>query len=479
MQSRQSLELRQHQQLALTPQLQQSIRFLQLSAHELELEVAQALLENPLLERQEEYGSVEQDTIAGDAIADEHQDQDDRWTDLGYSGRPANADDEPTRPEAALAETLQDHLLEQLRLTRAQPRDCALVALLVGELDENGYLPVPLQEILATLPPELDVGMDELQTALRLLQSFDPPGVGATSLSECLCLQLDSARAGGLRSEGGAGKEVDDEVWSCAREIARHHLGLLATGNLKRLREALGCGEQTLRAAHNLLLKMEPKPARDWADSMADYITPDVLVRRVGKRWVARVNPSVMPKLGVNALYEGMLDKATGSPELLAQLQLAHGLIKSVHQRFVTILRVTQAIVDRQQAFFEHGMGALRPLLLRDIAQELELHESTVSRATKLKYAQTPWGVIELKRFFGTALQTDDGASTSAAAVRVLISKMVEEESPKKPLSDSQIAARLAEQGVVIARRTVAKYREAAGIEPAILRKARAAIEPR
>lgn len=479
MQSRQSLELRQHQQLALTPQLQQSIRFLQLSAHELELEVAQALLENPMLEREEEYDSVEQN-----AVAEEQQGLVDRWTDLSYSGRAGNgnADDEATRPEAALAETLQDHLLEQLRLTRAQPRDCALVTVLIGELDENGYLPVPLQDILTTFPPELVVEMDELQAALRLLQSFDPPGVGATSLSECLCLQLTNALTARDRKAAEYGTtpgDGDDRVWACAMEIARHHLGLLATGNLRRLRDALGCDEETLRGAHNLLLKMEPKPARDWADSAADYVTPDVLVRRVGKRWVARVNPVVMPKLGVNALYEGMLDRATGSPELLAQLQLAHGLIKSVHQRFVTILRVTQAIIDRQQAFFEYGVGALRPLLLRDIAQELDLHESTISRATKLKYAQTPWGVIELKRFFGTALQTDDGASTSAAAVRVLISKMIETESARKPLSDSQIASRLAEQGVVIARRTVAKYREAAGIEPAILRKARAAMDQR
>lgn len=465
MQSRQSLELRQHQQLALTPQLQQSIRFLQLSAQELELELAQALLENPMLEHEEQY-----DIDAADTVADEAQAHEERWP-LGLSGRAGNnnADDEPTRPESALAETLQGHLLEQLHLTRAQPRDCALVGLLIDELDQNGYLPTPLDDILQYLPAELAVDIDELQAALRLLQSFDPPGVGATSLADCLCLQLKQLQ--------GAQTPVPAEILACAAQIAGQHLGVLASGNLNRLREALACDQQTLRAAHALLLQLEPRPARNWATSTADYVTPDVLVRRVKHRWQASLNPAVMPKLRINSIYESLLDQIPAAPAMQGQLQQAHGLIKSMNQRFVTILRVTQAIVGRQQEFFEQGLGAMRPLLLRDIAQELELHESTVSRATRQKYVQTPWGVIELKRFFGGALQTDDGETTSATAVRSLILKLVGEESSKKPLSDSQIAVRLAQQGVVIARRTVAKYREAAGIEPAILRKARAALE--
>jgi len=467
MQSRQSLELRQHQQLALTPQLQQSIRFLQLSTQELELEVAQALVDNPLLEREEEY-----DTDAADAVAAREREQEDRWSSLGLSNRAGGGsqDDEAVRPEAALAETLQDHLQGQLRLTRAQPRDCALVTLLIDELDDNGYLPTTLDEILTCLPPELDVQPDELHAALRLLQSFDPPGVGATSLGECLQLQLRLRLA--AKPDGLA-----PQVHATAMDIAGKHLDILASGNLNRLREALGCSQETLRAAHGLLLTLEPRPARNWAAATADYVTPDVVVRKSGKRWRASINPAVMPRLRVNAIYESLLDTAPASAAMQAQLQQAHGLIKSMNQRFVTILRVAQAIVDRQTGFFEQGVGAMGPLLLRDIAQELGLHESTVSRATKQKYAQTPWGVFELKRFFGTALQTDDGETTSATAVRSLMLKLVQEESPAKPLSDSQIASRLAEQGVNIARRTVAKYREAAGIEPAILRKARAALE--
>lgn len=466
MQSRQSLELRQHQQLALTPQLQQSIRFLQLSSLELDLEIAQALVENPLLEREEEY-----DTDTADAVAGRERELEDRWMVLGLSNRAGSgSDDEAVRPETALPETLQDHLLRQLRLTRAQPRDSALVSVLIDELDENGYLPTSLSDILACFPQELAVQADELQSAWRLLQSFDPPGVGATSLSDCLMIQLRLLAA----SENPPERDILD----CARAMAGQHLDILASGNLIRLRDALGCSQETLRAAHGLLLSLEPRPARNWATSTADYVTPDVLIRRVGKQWRASINPVVMPKLRVNTMYEALLDKTPATDPLQAQLQQAHGLIKSMNQRYVTILRVAQAIVERQEGFFNDGVSGMKPLLLRDIAQALSLHESTVSRATRRKYAQTPWGVFELKQFFGAALATDDGEATSATAVRSLILKLVQQEPASKPLSDSQIAARLAEQGVTIARRTVAKYREAAGIEPAILRKARATLGP-
>lgn len=465
MQSRQSLELRQHQQLALTPQLQQSIRFLQLPMHELELEVAQALLDNPLLEREEEY-----DTVAAETVDAQGPGPEDHWTVLGLSNRASGTDDESVRPEAALTETLQDHLRRQLRLTRAGPRDSALVSVLIDELDGNGYLPTPLEEIEACLPPELQVDRDELQAALRLLQSFDPPGVGATSLGDCLGLQL-AQRA--QSPEHG----LAPHVRACAQEIIAHHLALLATGNLTRLRTAIGCDADTLHAAHALLLSLEPRPARNWSMDTADYVNPEVVVRKVGRHWRASINPLVLPRVRVNPVYENLLDKAPGSEAMQAQLQQAHGLIKSVHQRFVTIARVAQAIVDRQAAFFEQGVGALKPLVLRDIALELALHESTISRATRQKYAQTPWGVFELKYFFGSAVATEDGESTSAAAVKALILKLVQDEPARKPLSDNQIAKHLSQQGVVIARRTVAKYREAAGIEPAILRKARAAVQ--
>ena len=465
MHTRQSLELRQQQQLALTPQLQQSIRFLQLSAQELELEVAQALQENPLLERDEEY-----DIDADAAVAQNHDEgREDRWLSSGTPGRVrGDAGDDAERPEAELPVTLRDHLHEQLRLTRAGQRDCVLVGLLIEELDDSGYLPTSLDEIAAMLPPELRVEAEQLSMALRLLQSFDPPGVGARSLSECLLLQLRQRVA-----QNG----TDAEVQACAQQVAQDHLPLLATGNLNRLRERLGVPMPVLRAAHALLLRLEPRPARNWAGETADYVTPDIIVRKSRDRWLAVLNPAVVPRVRINAVYEALLAQSQAAPEMQTQLQLAQGVVKSVHQRFVTIQRVAQAIVEQQTAYLEQGVAALRPMVLRDIALTLGMHESTVSRATRNKYAQTPWGVIELKQFFSAALQTDDGESTSATAVRSLIVRLVSEEPPHKPFSDNKIAMRLAEQGVVIARRTVAKYREAAGIEPAIVRKARAALE--
>ena len=468
MHSRQSLELRQQQQLALTPQLQQSIRFLQLSAQDLELEVAQALQDNPLLERGDEY-----DIDADVAVAQGPEaEPEDRWLPTSTAGRSSGWDDDDAeRPESPLPFTLRDHLAEQLRMTRAGDRDIVLVELLIDELDDHGYLPTPLADIESMLPAEYAVELQELTTALKLLQSFDPPGVGARTLSECLLLQL----ARKLQED----ERVAPDVHECARTIAEQHLPMLATGNLNRLRDVLGLPMPVVRAAHGLLLSLEPRPARNWAGDTADYVTPDVVIRKSAGRWVAYLNPAVVPRVRINSVYESLMAQAQPSPEMQAQLQQAQGLVKSVNQRFVTILRVAQAIVDQQTGYFERGVSAMKPMVLRDIALNLNLHESTVSRATRQKYAQTPWGVIELKQFFSSALQTDDGETTSATAVRSLIAKLVSEEPPLKPLSDNRIAELLAGQGVTIARRTVAKYREAAGIEPAIMRKARAALDAR
>ncbi|TCT05815.1 RNA polymerase RpoN-/SigL-like sigma 54 subunit [Paralcaligenes ureilyticus] len=462
MTARQTLELRNHQQLALTPQLQQSIRLLQLSAQELEHEIAQAVLDNPLLERQEEY-----DIDRPEAKLEEPDSPRDEWPVLSLPSRSADPYADSERPDAAQPETLGQHLLGQLRLTRAGPRDLALITLLIEELDENGYLPSTLDDMAQCLPSELEVDVQELEVALRLLQSFDPAGVGARSLAECLLLQMALVPVA---------QRCDPSILRCARQLAERHLDLLASGNLTRLREALGCTQDVLRQAHALLLSLEPRPGRAWAGSQADYVNPDVLVHKAGRRWLARLNPSVLPKLRVHPQYESWLGEAPQRGLMHEQLQQARGLIKNVHQRFETILRVAQAIVDRQQAFFEQGAHAMRPLLLRDIAQALEMHESTVSRATRQKFVATPCGVLELKYFFGVALDTDDGLATSATAVRSLIAKLVSGESSKKPLSDSQIATSLGEQGVTIARRTVAKYREAAGIESASLRRARATL---
>lgn len=500
--SRQSLDLRQSQQLALTPQLRQSIRFLRLSAQDLEAEVAQALQDNPLLERDDEY-DTEVLPMEPDAV-----DRDDLPV-LATATRTQVADSEyPASPEVSQSDSLAQHLRRQLRLTRASERDGVLVELLIGELDENGYLATPLDEVHACLPSQLEVEPEELHAALRLLQSFDPPGVGATSLRECLLLQLQALEGGAV---GVKDESAKADVLAFACELVSHHLDLLAGGNLVQLRRVLSCSDEQLRAARTLLLGLDPKPGRGWAGSQADYIVPEVIARRVGKRWVVSLNASIVPRLRVNTQYEtwlvqgrdapdrdgdtmaGRIPEAHGAPGARGVapvheepapgntygqlLQSAHGLLRSVAQRFETILRVAQVLVEHQQAYFEHGPQAMRPLLLRDVAQELGLHESTVSRATHQKYLQTPWGVVEMKSFFGVALNTENGTSTSATAVRSMIRKLVAQERADKPLSDSRLAACLADQGITIARRTVAKYREAAGIEAATRRKARARLE--
>ncbi len=345
-----------------------------------------------------------------------------------------------------------------------------LAALLIDELDENGYLGSPLEEILGWLPAEMEPDLDELRAALSLLQSFDPVGIGARDMSDCLLLQLRNPDLTRLP------EAADPKALACARLICGQHLALLATGNNARLCAAVGCDEATLRVAHALILRLEPRPGRAWTVPAADYAVPDVIVRKTRRGWQVTLNSAAMPRLQINGLYAQMLgnQKESAHAGLQAQLQQAKWMIRNVEQRFDTILRVAQAIVDRQTAFFSQGPAAMRPLILKDIAGELGLHESTISRATTQKYMLTPFGTLELKRFFGAGVSTDGGDATSATAVQTFIRQMVAEENRAKPLSDSQIMEKLADQGIVIARRTVAKYREALRIAPAALRKAQA-----
>ena len=474
MQSRQSLALRQHQNLTLTPQLQQSIRFLQLSAQDLEHEVAQALADNPMLEREGEYDTEVPDAQA--LPADDYVQE--SGLTAGMSGPGGRHEDDDNSPDIGQAVSLHEHLLQQLHLTRAAERDQVLVAVLIEELDENGFLPVSLAEVLEFLPAALGSAVDEfdedeLLAALRLLQSFDPPGVGARSTSECLALQLRQRQA-------GAQGLVLHEVFDCAIGLVTQHLEVLAHASPERLRAASGYPDDVVRQAHQLILSLDPKPGRAWSSSVADYVVPELVVIKGRQGWEARLNGAIVPRVRVNPVYEQWLREdcsgADKSP-IQAQLQQAHGLVKSVAQRFETVLRVGQCIVTHQQGFFDKGVQAMRPLVLRDIAQDLELHESTVSRATRQKYMQTPWGVFELKYFLGTALGGEGLApASSATAVRAMIRAMIQAESPQKPLSDSKIVEALEKKGVEIARRTVAKYREAEGIEAASVRKARAAL---
>jgi RNA polymerase sigma-54 factor len=507
-----SLQLRLSQQLALTPQLQQSIRLLQLSTLELNAEVEQALADNPLLERLDDPigatvriaadGQLESPRgTPGDEPADGGSpyeaaardegrpagddgdfDRDDgRRDDLaredwhdgygndgGEGGRSRgdnNDEDEPSRPQMAAASgSLHDHLTAQLATTQCTALDRGLMTLLIDEVDRDGYLRTTLEEIAQMLPPELEVEPEAINAALRLLQSFDPPGVGARSLSECLLLQLaDPARA---------------DAWSAAtvelaRTIVRDSLPLLAAKDFVKLKRMLHCSDDELRAAQALIRGLNPRPGAAFSAEEPTYVIPDVLVRNTRNGWQATLNRDVMPRLRINDMYAQILKRnRSGHAGLSSQLQEARWLIKNVQQRFDTILRVSQAIVDRQRGFFSHGAVAMRPLVLREIADAVGLHESTVSRVTTQKFMLTPFGTFELKYFFGSHVATDSGGAASSTAIRELIKQLIQAEDDKNPLSDNRIAELLGEQGIIVARRTVAKYREGLRIPAVSQRKA-------
>jgi RNA polymerase sigma-54 factor len=467
-----SLQLRLSQHLTLTPQLQQSIRLLQLSTLELNQELERMLQENPMLERDEEPREYPVTAGAGemrDAAAPEEPAADsaaggNETIEFGsMDGAPASHrdDDDGEYPQLAADEpTLRAHLLGQLSLTNLSERDRRLVALLIDALDEDGYLTQSLEEIASILPPELGVEIEELQVALRHLQNLEPAGVGARTLSECLSLQL-------------AALPSDTPCLTEAQETVRHHLEALAARDYARLRKLLHCDDAALRAVQKLITGLNPRPGRDFSAGEARYVVPDVIVKKVKGVWIASLNPDAMPRLRINRLYAEILqrNRGAGTQQLSSQLQEARWLIKNVQQRFDTILRVSQAIVDRQRHFFEHGEVAMRPLVLREIAEALDLHESTVSRVTTQKFMHTPRGIFELKYFFGSHVATEAGGAASSTAIRALIKQLIAAENTRKPLSDGQISEILAQQGFNVARRTVAKYRESLQILPVNLRK--------
>ena len=489
---KQSLQLRTSQHLALTPQLQQSIRLLQLSTLELHQELEQILSDNPLLERLDDAldnsvrlladGAISNtpaaqaeaaDTVVssspgdtesqdgGEALgSDEAVSGDAEWSfdDVARSGK--TIDDEDSRPQLeAHNTTLREHLLEQARLTVRSLRDRALVELLIDALDEQGYLEESLEDIHGRLPQELEIDIDELSIALKLLQSLKPAGVGARSASESLALQV---------------KRLDKVPFVTRRlalTIVEEYLSLFAQRDFNKIRKAIGCDDEDLREAQAVIRRCNPHPGSAFASGAADYVVPDVIVKATKDGWQVLLNHDVMPRLRVNAMYANALKQTKGDGSLGSQLQEAKWLIKNMRQRFDTILRVAQAIVERQRNFFSHGAVAMRPLVLREIADTLGLHESTISRVTTQKYMLTPHGMFELKYFFGSHVATEAGGEASSTAIRALIKQLIGAEDPKNPLSDSKIADMLAEQGMVVARRTVAKYREVLKIPPVNLRK--------
>ncbi len=492
---KQSLQLRTSQHLALTPQLQQSIRLLQLSTLELHQEIEQILGDNPLLERLDDPldrsvrlladGAINNAPVPGEAPPAPGQQAEgeggapaegeggesgtgdgDRpdadWSEgSGASSGSGSSDDEEGRPQLeACAVTLREHLMEQVRETLLSVRDRALAELVIDALDDNGYLEEPLDDIHARLPEELDVDLDELRCALAMVQSMDPVGVGARSAAECLALQIRRM------------PNVPMVTRRMALTIVEGYLTWFAQREYSKLKKALDCDDEDLREVQAVVRQCNPHPGAAFASNVSDYVVPDVIVRRAKNGWAVTLNPDVMPRLRVNSLYANMLKQGRSESQMGAQMQEAKWLIKNMRQRFDTILRVAEAIVERQRNFFSHGAVAMRPLVLREIADTLGLHESTISRVTTQKYMLTPHGMFELKYFFGSHVATEAGGEASSTAIRALIAQLTGAEDPRNPLSDSKIAEMLGEQGMVIARRTVAKYREALKIPPVSLRKA-------
>jgi RNA polymerase sigma-54 factor len=492
---KQTLQLRISQHLALTPQLQQSIRLLQLSTLELHQELEQILSDNPMLERVDDPLDHSVRLLADGAIsassnvngstpeapASEGNNAPSETPEGGFEGSGEGAEaasgdsdwsfddvartskapeDDDARPQLEAHEiTLREHLLEQMRVTVREHRDRALVELIIDALNDNGYLEEPLEEIHARLPEELEIELEELAVALKLVQSFEPAGVGARNASECLAIQIRRF------------PKVPLVTRRRALEIVENHLPLFAQRDFNKLKKVLDCDEEDLREAQQVIRCCNPHPGALFASDASDYVVPDVIVKKTKNGWQVFLNHDVMPRLRVNALYANILKQSKGEGSLTSQLQEAKWLIKNMRQRFDTILRVAQAIVDRQRNFFSHGAVAMRPLVLREIADTLGLHESTISRVTTQKYMLTPHGMFELKYFFGSHVATEAGGEASSTAIRALIKQLIGAEDPKNPFSDSKIADMLGEQGMVVARRTVAKYREALKIPPVNLRK--------
>ena len=513
------LSLRVSQHLSLTPQLQQSIRLLQLSTLELSSEVEQMLSDNPFLERaddgapREEFGLARADARvsegdrvsesaaehgADDAHADEPGLQPDSWDgdgsldlapdDSEWGGdAPArgalapDGDDELDPGERASRQpSLAEHLHQQALALRLTPEDAAALGFLIESLNDNGYLEDSLAQLAATLA-EPDDGLEQLEElvhrftlALKLLQSLEPSGVGARNLAECLSLQLRSRQA-----EPNLAADERARIVTALAICAQHRaIELLAARDAKKLAQLTGATEESVRAAMQLIARLDPKPGRQFADVQRNIVVPDVIVSAIGNggvpRYRVQINPDVVPRLRVHQLYASALRGRKGGEhhEALAQrLQEARWFIKNIQQRFDTILRVARAIVERQRHFFLYGELAMRPMVQRDLAQELGMHESTISRVTTAKYMATPRGTYELKYFFGSALGTEAGGNASSTAVRALIKQFVAAENGARPLSDSRIADLLKEQGIDCARRTVAKYRESLRIPVANLRR--------
>ncbi len=465
-----SLQLRVSQQLVMTPQLQQALRLLQMPVFELNTQLEEALSENLMLEIDEPADAV--DTPAEPApepeVVAREADDVGPWDLRGSGGnRSDNWAGDGERPELAdrSGETLQEHLLWQLEMEHFTPREATIGQALVDALNPDGYLTETLEDIRAALPAEAGFSMQEVEDALAKLQTLDPPGIGARDLAECVRLQLDQL------DPRTPGREL-------ALRIATDYLHAVADQDYPALRRQLGAADEELEIALTLVRACHPRPGTAIQPDTTDYVIPDVYVRKQDTRWIVEVNRSGAPRLRVNQAYADLLRGSGGHETLRHQLQEARFLVRSLEIRDETLVKVALCIVERQTEYLEHGEEHMKPMILKDVAEAIGMHESTISRVTANKYMHTPRGVVEFRHFFSSQLAGTDGTDQSSTAIKARIRRLIGRENPAKPLSDSQIAALLNEEGTHVARRTVAKYREALRIAPSSERRRRPARQP-
>lgn len=520
---KQSLQMKMGQQLAMTPQLQQAIKLLQLSTLELQTEIQSALENNPMLELQEDEGNEESTSSAEQTNASEQNADiiskevaaesptvndssereaelemdtatmelsaedtnvipevmpdelpvDSAWDDIYEASTPmstpsAGADGESrdfTEFHNSGISSIQDHLNEQIQLAPLSDRDLFIATTIIDAIDDNGYLVDSAEALIDGLNRDMEdaeyhIQLDEFETVLHMIQYLDPAGCGARDASECMNIQLCHL--------------PENEITESAKQLVQNYLELLASHDFPKLRRLLKINDERLRDVISLIRSLNPRPGRQIVRDHDQYIVPDVFVQKVKGVWRVELNPDIAPKLGINALYAGMVKRADKSDDnnfLRNHLQEARWFIKSLQSRNETLLRVGTAIVERQRSFLEYGEEAMKPLVLRDIAEQLSLHESTISRVTTQKYIHTPRGIFEFKYFFSSHVSTSNGGECSATAIRAMIKKYIAAEDTTKPLSDSKIASTLVDEGIQVARRTVAKYRESMAIPPSNERK--------
>ena len=462
-----SLQLRLGQSLTMTPQLQQAIRLLQLPTIELQAHIREALETNVMLEQDEESETATFQPLAttemGGQSASPNSEPDieiidDSWNDqsVGPAENPWSPGDDERQQDIADAggSSLHDHLLWQLELPRLSAREQAIGRAIIDAIDDDGYLRDALEEIAHTLQPEVEAGSEEIANVLAIVQALDPSGVGARTVSECLTLQLgqlDPATPG----------------LGAARRLALHHLERVANRELALLRRDLQLDDEELEQALVLVRACHPRPGSVVNAVAAQYVVPDVFVRRTARGWSVEINAATLPRVRVNHGYASLLGRGADHATMRTQLQEARWLLKSLEIRNDTLVKVARSIVARQNAFLELGEEHMQPMILRDVAEAIEMHESTVSRITSGKYMHTPRGVFELRYFFSSHVDSQSGgAGTSSTAIRAKIKKIIREEDPRDPMSDSRIALLLSSEGIPVARRTVAKYRESMGLAP-------------